>query len=88
MKKHSGKYKLLYTKSAVKDIKKLDRVIRKRINKKIKVSSKKPFLYAKKLISSSLGSFRWRIGNHRIIFDIKGKNIIILKIGHRKEIYK
>ena len=88
MKKHSGKYKLLYTKSAVKDIKKLDGVAKKRIKKKIEVSSEKPFLYGKKLISSSLGSFRWRIGNHRIVFDIKGKNIIILKIGHRREIYK
>ena len=88
MKKHSGKYKLLYTKSALKDIKKLDGIAKKRIKKKIEVFSEKPFLYAKKLISSSLGSFRWRIGNHRVIFDIKGKNIIILKIGHRREIYK
>lgn len=88
MKKRLGKYKLLYTKSAVKDIKKLDRVARKRIKKKIELFSQKPFLHAKKLINTSLGDFRWRVGNHRIIFDIKRKNIIILRIGHRREIYK
>lgn len=81
-------YKLLYSKSAFKDIQNLDNVVKKRIKKKIEEYSKNPFSYAKKLIDSRMGNFRWRIGNYRIIFDIADKNIIILRIGHRKEIYK
>ena len=81
-------YKLVYTKTAYKDIKKLDTVARKRIGKKIEEYSKNPLLSSKKLVNSSIGSYRWRIGNHRVVFDMDNKNIVILRVGHRREIYK
>ncbi len=81
-------YKLLYTKTAFQDIRKLDTVAKKRIKKKLEEYSKKPLLYSKKLINSSIGLYRWRIGNYRVVFDIEKNNIIILRVGHRKEIYK
>ncbi|PIR80217.1 MAG: hypothetical protein COU25_01320 [Candidatus Levybacteria bacterium CG10_big_fil_rev_8_21_14_0_10_35_13] len=28
------------------------------------------------------------MGNYRIIFDVDKNNIVILRIGHRKEIYR
>jgi len=88
MKKLLVKYKLVYTKNAFKDIKKLDPVVKKRIKKKVEFYSQKPVIYGKRLLKRFLGCYNWRIGNYRIIFDIKGKNIIILRIGHRKEVYK
>jgi len=36
----------------------------------------------------ALGSYRLRIGDYRVIFDIIGNDIVVLRIGHRKEIYK
>lgn len=81
-------YTLLYTKSAVDDIHKLDIVAKKRIKKKIVEFAVNPLLYAKKLVHSAIGEYRWRVGNYRIVFDINGKNIVILRVGHRKEIYK
>lgn len=83
----SVKFKLFYTKTAVKDIQKLDQVVKKKIKKKIELFSKKPLFYARKLIKSSLGSYRWRVGSYRVVFDIERDKIIILRIGHRKEIY-
>lgn len=81
-------FRLLYTRSAVHDIKKLDFVAKKKIKKKIETYSRKPLSYAKKLIDPRIGTYRWRVGNYRVIFDIDGKNIVILRIGHRREIYK
>ncbi len=81
-------YTLLYTKSAVNDIKKLDIIVKKRIKKKLEEYSSDPLAYAKKLINSAIGSYRWRVGNFRIVFDIKGDKIVVLRIGHRREIYK
>jgi mRNA interferase RelE/StbE len=81
-------YKILYTKTAFTDIKQLDVVVKKRIKKKIEIFSKDPITYAKKLIHFSIGSYRWRIGDYRIIFDIDGKNIVILRVKHRRESYK
>jgi len=82
------KYKLVYTKSAAKDIKKLDAIAKKRIKKKLELYSQKPKFYAKKLIKSSLGSYRWRVGNYRVVFDLDRNNIVVLRVGHRKEIYR
>lgn len=81
-------YQLLYTKSAFNDIKKLDPIVKKRIKKKIEEYSLNPVLDAKKLINTIIGGYRWRVGNYRIVFDIDDNKIIILRIGHRSEIYK
>lgn len=81
-------YKLIYTKTAFHDIQKLDNVAKKRIKKKLEELSKNPMSLSKKLISSSLGTYRFRVGNYRIIFDIDKQNVVILRVGHRREIYK
>ena len=82
------KYRLVYTKRVLKDIEKLDPVVKKQIGSKILLLAKNPLKNAKKLIDFRLGQYRWRIGNHRIIFDIEESNIVVLRIRHRKEIYK
>ena len=75
---------------AVKDLKKLPKEIQKRIIKKLDffVSSPNPLFFADKLIHFEIGQYRFRIGDYRIIFDIEEEKIIILTLGHRKEIYK
>lgn len=81
-------YQLLYTESALKDIKKLDSVVKKRIKLAIERFQKQPLLYVKRLTSPKLGEYRWRLGNYRIIFELKKNTILILRIGHRREIYR
>lgn len=81
-------YRLVYTKRAKKDIEKLDRVRKKKLKKALEKFQKAPFSYAKKMLFSKLGDYRFRAGDYRIIVDIRGKEIIILRIGHRREIYK
>ena len=70
------------------DIRKLDIVVKKRMKKKLEEYANNYLFYAKKLVRSTIGSYRWRVGNYRIVFDIDGKNIVILRVGHRREIYK
>lgn len=79
---------LVYTKSSVRDLKKLDSVVKKKLKKKIEIYSKSPKKYARSLIHSRIGTYRWRVGNYRIVFDIIGKDIVILRIRHRREVYK
>ena len=42
------------------------------------------------LSDAALGSFRFRVGDYRVIFDIDNnkKTIIILAVGNRKDIYR
>lgn len=81
-------YQIFYVKSVLKDIQKLDTVTKKRLKKKIETYLQNPLKYATKLVSPALGTYRWRIGNYRIVFDIEGKKIVVLKIKHRREIYR
>jgi mRNA interferase RelE/StbE len=45
--------------------------------KKLKGYAKEPLKYAQKLITHKIGTYRFRIGDYRGIFDIDGENIVI-----------
>ena len=81
-------YQLIYANRAAQDIAKLDRVVKKRLGKKLLEFAKDPLKFAKKIHDPKLGSYRFRVGDYRVIFDIDGKKLVILRIGHRKEIYR
>ena len=81
-------FKVVYTRSAVKDIKKLDKVAKKQIKKRIELYSKRPLFHSRKLTDVRIGGYRWRVGSYRVVFDIKGKTIVVLRAGHRREIYR
>jgi mRNA interferase RelE/StbE len=73
--------------NALKDLEKLEITVSRRIYKKVDELSKNPFsLDIKKLKGSD--TFRLRVGDYRVIFDIVKETISILKIGHRRNIYK
>jgi len=81
-------YDLVYTQRAARDIEKLEQKIKERIGKVLLRYKDEPLRYAEKLGDPKLGTYRFRIGDYRIILDIEGNEIIILRIGHRKEIYR
>ena len=81
-------YSLAYTRRAVTDIGRLDAKIKKRIGNALLHFIDSPLRYAEPLTDSDLGSYRFRIGDYRVIFDIEGNDIVVLRVGHRKEIYK
>jgi mRNA interferase RelE/StbE len=81
-------YILIYTRLASKDIQKLDTVAKKRLKNKLELLVTDPLHYSKKLVHSDLGTYRYRVGDYRVIFDLQDSQIIILRVGHRREIYK
>ena len=82
------KYTLVYTQRAAKDIRKLEEKIKRRIGKVLLRYSVDPFKHAEKIADPRLGSYRFRIGDYRVIFDFEGTEIVVLRVGHRKEIYR
>lgn len=65
------KYRLVYTHRAEKDISRLDPAIKKRIGNTLSRYERDPLKYAEKLSDPKLGNFRFRIGDYRVIFDIR-----------------
>ena len=81
-------YKILLTKRALKDIGKIDPDSKIRIGEKLKVLTNDPVGSSKKLSSAIIGTYRFRVGDYRIIFDIEDDEVIVLRVGHRKDIYR
>ena len=82
------KYKIIYTKRATKDISRLDLETKERIKEAMERYSEVPLNYARKMMDSSLGTYRFKIGDYRAIFDIEDDKIVVLRVGHRREIYR
>ena len=87
------KYRVEYTEKTLKQLKKMDQNERAYIvgwiKKKLE-NCTNPRLFGKGLVANHSGEWRYRIGDYRVIADINETTIIILilNIGHRKDIYK
>jgi len=81
-------YRLVYTQKAVRDIARLDAGVKKRIGMTLLRFTDNPLQHSEPLTNTELGGYRFRIGDYRVIFDIVGNDIVVLRAGHRKEIYK
>ncbi|MBN2152320.1 MAG: type II toxin-antitoxin system RelE/ParE family toxin [Candidatus Lokiarchaeota archaeon] len=82
-------YKVVFTAKARRQIIELPRLVAKRIAVKIEELAADPSAQdIKKLAGMDL--YRLRVGDYRVIFDLKHEEllIVILNLGHRKEIYK
>ena len=83
------KFQIIWSESAAKELKKLDRTVANRIYKKVSQLSETPYhLDVTKMVGDPY--FRLRVGDYRIIFDIQNDmlRVLILKVGHRKNVYK
>ena len=81
-------YKLVYTNRADKDIQKLSSEIKKRVGKTLLRYARDPLRYAERLRDPKLGTYRFRMGDYRVIVDFEGNDIVVLRVGHRRDIYR
>lgn len=85
-------WKLELTGKASKRFSKLDKTIQKLIASFLNelISIDDPMIKGKALTGKLSGLWRYRVSDYRIICKIEGKTItiLVLDIGHRKEIYK
>ena len=81
-------YTLIYSPSALKQLEKLEKDIKTRIIAALERLRIRPeSCDIKKLINMS--GYRFRVGDYRVIFDMEKERltILILQIGHRKNVY-
>ncbi|MCF8130331.1 MAG: type II toxin-antitoxin system RelE/ParE family toxin [Deltaproteobacteria bacterium] len=81
-------YRIAFKKSVSRDLKKVDREQVERILGKIEdvLPSKAESLPT--LTGRFSGLRKFRVGDYRVIFSIMGNTILILRVAHRKEVYK
>ena len=87
------KYQVEYTKSVVKQLKKMDRkiaaLILSYIDEKL-VDCENPRAYGKALIGDKKEIWRYRVGDYRILAMIEDEVLIItvVEVGHLRSIYE
>ncbi len=80
--------KIYFKKSVSKDIKKIDSAQRIKIMNQIQKVLSENSHKGKRLTGDFEGLWRLRIGDYRVIYTVIRDGWLILRIGHRKDIYE
>ena len=82
-------FRILYLPECLeKDIPRLDRTVLKRIKQTIESRlMENPTDFGKPLRHTKEGLWSLRVGDWRVIYKIAGTEVLILRIGHRREVY-
>ena len=83
-------YTFLYHPKVVRDdLPRLDRAVRERVREAIEGKlSDRPEEHAKPLAYTAQGLWSLRVGSWRVVFALRGEELWILKIGHRRDVYE
>ena len=81
-------YEIVFSEKAKKQFLKLEKDIQKRILSSLDRIKIRPEAYITKLVGDT--AYRLRAGDYRILMDVDKEKLIILiiKVGHRRNIYE
>ena len=81
--------KIQWTEGATKDLERLDKVVARRVLKKITWFSKNFEQRVPESLSGEFkGTYKLRVGDWRVIYMVEGATLVILFVGHRRDIYE
>ena len=83
-------YNIEFAASALREFKALERATQRRIATRIDALANNPFPAGVKKLQGETDLYRIRIGDYRVLYRVDGKRVIIviLKIGHRRDVYR
>ncbi len=83
-------YKIRWKNSAIKELKKLDKNTIKKILNLVEFLANNPYLTDSRKLTGFEHTYRVRTGNYRVIYTVQSSDLVIeiVRIGHRKDIYK
>ena len=81
-------YKIAFKSSVWKDLRNIDRKEAEKILDHLETDlSENPNIYPS-LSEKFAGLRKYRVGDYRIIFSLIGDSVLVLRIRHRREVYK
>ena len=83
-------YRIEWKPSALRELKKLDRQVIRRIIDAIESLSSDPYPRGIKKLYGSEHTYRLRIGDYRVIYEVFTSHLLIeiVRVRHRKDVYK
>ena len=83
-------YEIEISRTAEKQLRKLPRLDRERVARKMSSLARDPYPHGTRKLAGYEDVYRVRVGHWRILYSVGTKTliIIILKVGHRGDIYR
>lgn len=83
-------YEITYAQSALKSLRKLDSQTAQRLLRAIASLESDPRPVGSLQLVGGSGERRIRVGQYRVIYDVYDHEVrvLVLKIGHRREVYR
>ena len=81
-------YRITFKKSVAKDLRKIEPAEADKILKKIDTELSEKANQYQELQGQFAGLRKYRIGSYRVVYAIIHEEVMILRIRHRKEVYK
>jgi mRNA-degrading endonuclease RelE of RelBE toxin-antitoxin system len=80
-------YSLIIARRFLKDMRRLLRQDQVRVRRALVALQAEPFR-GRKVRAAETGQYRWRVGDLRIRHDIEGKQVQVLRIVKREDVYR
>ncbi|MGH7432413.1 MAG: type II toxin-antitoxin system RelE family toxin [Candidatus Methylomirabilales bacterium] len=86
----SARYQIELTRAARRALDSLPTKVQKQIDRHILALAKNPYPPGSKKLRGAEGLHRLRVGDHRILYIVEVHRliIVIVTIGHRREVYR
>ena len=83
-------YSIQFTPRAQRDFSTLDRAIQQRLRRHIDRLAENPFPVGATKLRAEEPFYRIRVSDYRVIYQVEANEllVIVVKIGHRKEVYR
>lgn len=83
-------YRIEFTRSAEKDLRRLDRSRVASILQEISCLSNDPRPHGVKKLAGAERTYRIRIGDYRVVYEIEDDVLLVLvvRVAHRKDVYR
>jgi mRNA interferase RelE/StbE len=87
---HLGRYSVLLSPSAERDLGALDKPIQRRVVARIEALAENPRPAGVAKLRGVANAWRIRVGDFRVLYTIEDGCLVVLvvKIGHRREVYR
>lgn len=81
-------YNIVYKKSVARDLKKLSKAEARRVLDHVERDLSKNAEKYPTLKGPFAGLRKFRVGDYRVIYAVMGADVVVLRIGHRREVYR
>lgn len=81
-------YNIVYKKSVSRDLAKLSKQEARRILRRVEKDLAENADVYPVLRGKFAGLRKYQVGNYRVIYTILGRDVLVLRVGHRRGVYK